>query len=164
MLGCIGILTYPLSFSYALDVTLAWDANTEPNLAGYGIYYDTNSGPPYYGFAASEGGSPIDMPLYMDEDPDPSTVQFTLHDLPDGGYFFAVTAYNADGIESGYSNEASTSTLARQVSMGGTTGGGGGGGCFVATATCGSNEPTSVTYIFLILVTLSLGVAAILKK
>jgi hypothetical protein len=159
---CIAMLIYSLSPSYALDVTLAWDANTEPDIAGYGIYYDTDSGDPYSGTGASEGDSPVDISIDEDEDPDPNVVQFTLHDLPEGTYFFTVTAFNTAGLESGYSNEESTNKLSRQVSMGGT--GGGGGGCFVATAACAPNEPTSVTNIFLILVSLSLGVAAMLKK
>ena len=157
------MLIYFLSPSYALDVTLAWDANTEPDLAGYGIYYDTDSGDPYNGTGATDGDSPVDMSIDEDEDPDPNVVQFTLYDLPEGTYFFAVTAFNKAGLESGYSNEESTNNLALQVSTGG-TGGGGGGGCFVATAACAPSEPTSVTYISLILVSLSLGVAAILKK
>jgi hypothetical protein len=139
ILGCVAILICRLSPGYALDVTLAWDANTEPDLAGYGIYYDTDSGDPYNGTGASDGDSPVDMSLDDDEDPDPDVVQFTLYDLPEGTYFFAVTAFNTAGLESGYSNEVSTasaevSTLARQVSTGGTSGGGGGGGCFIATA------------------------------
>ena len=178
---CVAILIYSLNPSYALDVTLAWDANTEPDLAGYVIYYGTEPSDAYDGVGAANGDSPIDMPLDQDEDPDPSVVQFTVYDLPEGTHFFVVTAYNTEGLESGFSNEASTasdelsapapqvstasdelSAPARQVSTEGT--GGGGGGCFVATAACAPNEATSVTYISLILVSLSLGVAAILKK
>ena len=164
---CVVILIYSLNPSYALDVTLAWDANTEPDLAGYVIYYGTEPSDAYDGVGAANGDSPIDMPLDQDEDPDPSVVQFTVYDLPEGTHFFVVTAYNTEGFESGYSNEVSTasdelSAPARQVSTGGT--GGGGGGCFVATAACAPNEPTSVTDISLILASLSLGVAAILKR
>ena len=104
---CIAILIYSSNPSYALDVTLAWDANTEPDLAGYGIYYDTDTGDPYYGTGASDGDSPVDISLDQDEDPDPNVVQFTLYDLPEGTYFFAVTAINTAGLESGYSNEVS---------------------------------------------------------
>ena len=89
------------TLSYAMDVTLAWDANTEPNLAGYKIYYDSDcSGEPYDGIGAVEGASPIDVE---------NITEFTLHGLPNGQvHYFAVTAYNDEGLESGYSNEVST--------------------------------------------------------
>jgi len=78
----------------ALDITLAWNASA--GATGYKIYYDTNymtSGPPYNGTGAYEGPSPIDVG---------SAIQFTIHDLPDAGYRFALTAYNDFG-ESGLS-------------------------------------------------------------
>jgi len=82
----------------ALDITLQWDANTETDLAGYKVYYKTEtSGPSYNGIGAVEGNSPIDVG---------NVTQFTLHDLDeDVTYFFAVTAYNTDELESGFSNE-----------------------------------------------------------
>jgi hypothetical protein len=83
---------------YALDVTLAWDANTEPDLAGYKLYYKTGSpGPPYGGTGATEGNSPIDVG---------NVTQFTIHGLSNGiTYHFAATAYDTENLESGYSNE-----------------------------------------------------------
>ncbi|UCG66877.1 MAG: fibronectin type III domain-containing protein [Deltaproteobacteria bacterium] len=100
-------LTLTLLFSftaptYAVDVTLEWDANTEPDLAGYNVYYKTgSSGPPYNGTGAIQGNSPIDVG---------NVTQFTLTGLADGvTYFFVVTAYNTGDLESGYSNEVSTS-------------------------------------------------------
>ena len=103
------IMLYSISV-YAMDVTLQWDANTEPDLAGYKIYYDVDSGAPYDGSGAAEGNSPIDIILFQDENPDPNIVQFTLHGLSDSGVsFLAVTAYDNFGRESGYSNEVSTS-------------------------------------------------------
>lgn len=107
----IGLLTSAFLLvavnALALDVTLQWDANTETNLGGYKIYYDTNSGAPYNGVGATNGNSPIDIPLSKDENPDPGLVQFTVLGLPSGTYWFAVTAYdNSDPpLESGYSNE-----------------------------------------------------------
>ena len=102
--------------AYALDVTLQWDANTESNLAGYKIYYKTESSgggvlANYDGTGAYEGNSPIDMPLGLDENNDPDIVEFTITDLPDGQtYYFVVTAYNDDvpPLESGPSNEEHT--------------------------------------------------------
>jgi hypothetical protein len=84
--------------AYALDITLQWDANTEADLAGYMVYYKTGtSGPSYNGTGAVEGNSPIDVG---------DTTEITLHGLnEDVAYFFAVTAYNTDQMESGYSNE-----------------------------------------------------------
>ena len=83
-----GILKYILPFllfilfystpTFALDITLQWDANGEANLAGYKIYYDTDSGSPYNGTGALEGDSPIDMPLGQDENSDPNMVEYTL--------------------------------------------------------------------------------------
>jgi len=165
-LGFLLILSLP-SLGYAVDITLAWDANTEPDLAGYMIYYCTESSDSYDGVGAADGDSPIHMPLDQDEDPDPSIVQFTLYDLPEGTYFIAVTAYNLAGLESDFSNEVSTASeevlmLADQVNTVGTDGGGG-GGCFIATATFAPKAPTKVTDLSLILVSLSLGVVAAAK-
>jgi hypothetical protein len=95
---------------YAAGVTLQWDANP-PNVMGYRLFYDTDPGDPYEGHGARQGSSPIGIhPDYDDQNPDPNVVEFTIHDLPDGKYYFVVTAIN-DGsppIESGYSNEVST--------------------------------------------------------
>lgn len=83
------------------DVTLQWDANTEPDLAGYKIYYSHTAGPPYDGTVATMNGetalSPIDVG---------NVTQATLT-LPNGGWFFVVTAYDNEvpSLESDYSNE-----------------------------------------------------------
>ena len=84
--------------AYAVDVTLQWDANTESDLAGYKVYYKTEtSGPDYNGTGAFEGSSPIDVG---------NVTQYTLTDLDeDVIYFFAVKAYNTTQQESGFSNE-----------------------------------------------------------
>jgi hypothetical protein len=98
--GCsvIALLFCFVTPCHAMDVNLAWDANTESNLAGYMVYYDTDgSGAPYDGTGAAEGDSPIDVG---------NVTEFTLSDLSEGDvHFFAVTAYNNEDLESGYSNE-----------------------------------------------------------
>ena len=129
------ILLFPLLFffalsqSYALDVTLQWDANTEPDLDGYKVYYKTgSSGPPYNGTGATEGDSPIDIG---------NVTTYSLHGLTDGvTYFFAVTAYDNEvlPLESGYSNEVSTLGTPSITSTSA-----GDGGCFIATAAIGLN-------------------------
>ena len=46
------------------DITIAWDPNSEEDLAGYKIYYKTNnSGPPYDGVNANQGASGFSIPL-----------------------------------------------------------------------------------------------------
>jgi hypothetical protein len=78
------------SVARAADATLAWDANTESDLAGYKIYYGNGS---------HVYGSPVILG---------KVTTYTITNLPAGTYYFAVTAYNTAGLESGYSNEVST--------------------------------------------------------
>ena len=42
MLACVSLCV--TSLAHAQTVTVAWDANTEPNLAGYVVFYGTSSG------------------------------------------------------------------------------------------------------------------------
>ncbi len=125
--------------SYAMDVTLQWHASTEPDLAGYRIYYDTDPGPPYNGAGAEEGISPIDMPLAQDENADPNTVEYTVHDLLDGVHYFTVTAYNKEKLESRYSNEVNTNSPADSTSafMSNSEEL---GGCFIRTGASGMSD------------------------
>ena len=106
--------------SYAADVTLQWDANTEPDLAGYKIHYDTNSGEPYAPDAAdyaAQGSSPVTVQI--GDLSDPNDPGYTLTGLDEGkGYFFAVTAYDDEGLESEYSNEAATCSVAAPLVTG----------------------------------------------
>lgn len=99
------LITVPATSASAMDVTLAWDANSETDLAGYKIYYGTTAGGLYNGTGSSDGASAIIIPLSRLIDP--ASPEFTVHGLPDGTYYLAATAYNTDGIESGYSNEVS---------------------------------------------------------
>ena len=115
LLTIAGIL-YLTTSAHALDVTFQWDANKEPDLDGYKVYYRAGSSgngvlANYNGTGAHEGNSPIAMPLALDENADPDIVGFTVSSLPEGQtYYFVVTAYNNDVIllESGPSNEADT--------------------------------------------------------
>ncbi|UCF00548.1 MAG: PKD domain-containing protein [Deltaproteobacteria bacterium] len=90
-----------------MDVTLAWDANSEAALAGYKIYYKTGiPGPPYSGEGASEGNSPISVTV--EELENPNSPHYIIHGLSDTETaYLTLTAFNADGMESGFSNEVS---------------------------------------------------------
>jgi len=90
----------------AADVTLKWDANSEEDLAGYRIYYDTDSGEPYDGDSIN-GRSPVNVRL--EDLKDKSNPEFTLKNLNTSSrWYFVVTAYDTEGLESDYSNEVST--------------------------------------------------------
>jgi hypothetical protein len=99
--------------AHAMNVTLAWDANSESDIAGYKIYYDTHSGPPY--------SNTITIPLTL-QSFNPGSPQYTIQGLTDGvTYYFVTTAYDTEGLESGYSNEVynniSASNLAPSISL-----------------------------------------------
>ena len=83
------------------SVKLAWDPNTEADLAGYKIYMSIVS-PGILPWPCQDI-SPIFVPLHSLEDPDSPAFEFL--GLDSGAtYFFAVTAVNASGDESRFSN------------------------------------------------------------
>ena len=58
------------SSSYADNITLNWAPNTEPDLAGYKIYYKKGfSGTPYDGVDIDQGSSPIYLTIDDPDDP-----------------------------------------------------------------------------------------------
>ena len=87
-----------ITSAYPMDITLRWNANTESDLAGYKIYYKMGfPDSPYNGTGALEGASPIEVG---------KETEVTLHGLLDDEvYYFAVTAYDVESLESNYSNE-----------------------------------------------------------
>lgn len=102
--NCIGIIVFCFLLNLitlcspcrAATVALSWEANTEPTLAGYRVYYKSGSSLlPFDGTEASEGGSPIDVRN--------STTTTVSGLFPDKSYYFTVTAYDSLGVESDYS-------------------------------------------------------------
>ena len=123
------------SSGYAADITLKWDPNTEPDLAGYKIYYKSGfSGAPYDGVDIDQGSSPISLIIDDPDDPyyvDPDNPEFLLTGLDDNeDYFLVVTAYDNEEPynESGFSNEVNT------LDGSGGEVGSDGSSCFIATA------------------------------
>jgi len=135
------VLALFATLAHCAEVTLAWNPNTEPDLAGYRVYYKTGySGQPYDGTGAMEGDSPIDVG---------NVTEFTLRGLIEGiTYFFAITAYDTEGDESDYSSEVSTSELVESDTEQR------GGGCFIAAA--GSNIDASPGAVWLVCLALAL--------
>jgi hypothetical protein len=80
-----------LTLTAFLTARLHWEANTEPDLAGYKVYMGT---------ASKVYGAPITLG---------KVTTFTTAKLTSGRrYFFAITAYDTANNESGFSNEVST--------------------------------------------------------
>jgi hypothetical protein len=72
----------------AADVTVAWDANSESDLAGYKFFYGTSIG--NYTFSKDVG----------------NTTSYTVTNLEEGEtYYFAARAYDTSDNESDYSKE-----------------------------------------------------------
>ena len=86
VLSTIPLLFFQLVF--AAEIRLAWDPNSEADLAGYKVYYGTASG---------TYGPPINVG---------NVTTYILTGLTPGQiYFSAVTAVDKDNNESGFSNE-----------------------------------------------------------
>lgn len=81
-----------VGLAQAAEVGLAWDANKEPDLAGYRIYQ------------GNESGKYVKVAEVIK-----SSTSVKIDVLPEDGrkVFFAATAIDVDGNESGYSNEVS---------------------------------------------------------
>jgi hypothetical protein len=90
------LLTLLISvWARAEQVTLAWDANTETDLAGYKVHYGTASG---------NYTSSVDVHKV--------TTAIVTGLTAGQTYYFAVTAYNTSNSESGYSNQVNFSVPA----------------------------------------------------
>jgi fibronectin type 3 domain-containing protein len=81
----------------AASVGLAWDANTEPDLAGYKVYYGT---------ASRNYTNTVTLGLVTTY-----TVTNVFYDITT---YFAVTAFNSAGLESEFSNEVSATVATPQ--------------------------------------------------
>ena len=80
----------------AFEISITWDANTEPDLAGYRIYVSKVSG------QYDRGNMRKEIPLQGEIDPGIHIIT-----VPDDGIkrYSVVTAFDVDDNESGYSNE-----------------------------------------------------------
>src|SRR6187397_3695530 len=86
--------------SEAATVTLQWDPNPEPDVAGYIVSYGTASG--QYSAAVDVGNQ-----LWLQfSEPTPGVI-----------YYFAVRAYNTSGIQSALSAEVNTSTIVSALTL-----------------------------------------------
>jgi FG-GAP-like repeat len=84
------LLLASASYARAASITLAWDANPEPHVAGYLVYFGNQSGQ-YYGTVDAGNQTSITLPWLLDGAP----------------YYFVVRAYTATGLLSPPSVEVS---------------------------------------------------------
>jgi hypothetical protein len=144
-LACFLSPLFP-SLCLGKNVTMGWDPNPEPDLEGYVIYRNTGSPGPPYKYAAT---------LSEDDLTNPLSPMVTLTGIKENtAYFIAVTAYDAEGNESYFSDEvcveivdtiiencsAHLSSSGISNSSTGSNGGGWNSGvCFINSATGDSN-------------------------
>jgi len=86
-------LCLPFTAHALMDIHLAWDANTETDLAGYRVYTTDTSG--VYTFGDGNQMCTIAAGTEICE----------VTGIPDGTHYFVLTAYDVAGNESGPSNE-----------------------------------------------------------
>ena len=114
---------------FCAQITLTWDPNTETDLAGYDIYYGTSSG------------------NYQSKTDVGNVTTYTVNGLNVGvTYYLTATAYNTQGLESGFSNEviytvpSCTYTISPSSASFSTSGG---SGSVTVTTQAGCNWGTS---------------------
>ena len=91
LLLTVGMLGSMAPLAEAGDAAFQWVANGEPDLAGYRLYY---------------GNSPRAQATYSQTVPINDKYETSRElTLPDGVYYFALTAFDWAGNESGFSNE-----------------------------------------------------------
>jgi len=108
LLFMVGLTLAVTTTVNAKTITMTWDASPDSRVTGYKIYYSTTSpDPPFNGTGANEGPSPIDVG---------NNLTATLSGLVnEQAHYLAVTAYDAAGNESDYSNIAVSSAILPQV-------------------------------------------------
>jgi len=97
--GASSTLTPPPKAATTASITLGWlpptqnsDGSPITNLAGYKIHYGTTSSDYSKTIALQNAG----------------LTRYVVDNLPSGTYYFAITAYNSQGVESALSGEVTT--------------------------------------------------------
>lgn len=107
----VAVLVLVLNASaFAANAILSWDSNLESDLSGYKVYFGPSSG---------SYGTPIDVG---------NVTSYTISGLSNGTHYFAVTALDTSGNESGFSSEVSKTFSTDDTSPGSAASGGGGCG------------------------------------
>ena len=116
------VIGFAAGVSAECEVTLQWDPNSEPDLAGYRLFLREEG--QYYNYA---------HPVWEDARTACSVSQLAQDTM----YYFVVRAFDNNGYESGNSNEVrypcgNPPNVSSNLS-GSSSGGSGGGGCFIGS-------------------------------
>jgi hypothetical protein len=91
IIAAILLLAVP-AMAATVELTAIWTPNTEADLAGYRLYYSEITGGPY---------------TFVQEYGKVSTGKTNASMVYGDVLYFILTAFDTEGLESGYSNEAS---------------------------------------------------------
>lgn len=120
------VLSLLMTTAHAAQITVAWDANSDPAVTGYRVHYGT---------APGNYTSHIDVG---------NATSCVISGLLEGiTYYFSATAYDGSGNESDYSSAVNYAVPQATAPSSGAASGGG-GGCFIATAAFGSYHAPEV--------------------
>jgi hypothetical protein len=133
------------SLSWAYTAVLEWNPNSEPDLAGYIVYY--GKGSRSYDNFVDVGNS----------------TNCSVSGLESGvTYYFAVTAYDTDGLESSFSDETSYPDSNPQPPPDeGMSGGGSDGGCFIHAS---ASDRSPINLAIIVILSIIIGFIASLHK
>ena len=108
------MFAFSANFAFAGSATLSWNANTEPDLAGYKIYYGTSAK------TGTNPGSGTNQPLPkcglcgystsidVAKTSTPSSPSYTINNLTNNTtYYFSISAYDTSNNESAFSSQVS---------------------------------------------------------
>lgn len=138
------------SVTAAYQITLAWDANTESDLEGYILYRSEWSPCPPYDYIDSYPVTELADPL------NPRCKVTRLK--KDVIYYFVVTAYDAEGNESDFSNIVSSKGQSVYCPSS-RSNGADGGGCMITTSACGFRWAEESLAVILLLILVFIGFA-----
>jgi hypothetical protein len=90
-----------------VELNFAWDRNTETDLAGYRLYYSATAGQYVKGTESANFLKVVPAVNPVSGSNHPNTVLQPMTGTDGQRVFFVLTAYDATGNESGFSNEVS---------------------------------------------------------
>lgn len=132
------ILFAPAPPLFAEDTVLSWDPSPDSDVSGYQVYH---------GMASNQYIESVDVG---------NTTTYTLSALTAGVHYFAVTAYNSSGNNSGFSNEVFKEIGSNASPSLPTDSGGGGGGCTIQSYGGGAMNAAEMPLLIATLLLLTL--------